>query len=51
MKKQQDDIFDDYAFIMRKAGKWMDEQKVKIEKMERDCAQLRAQAAELEGEV
>ncbi|RTE84094.1 hypothetical protein BHE90_001388 [Fusarium euwallaceae] len=26
MKKQQDDFFDDYAFIMRKAGKWMDEQ-------------------------
>ncbi|RSM16144.1 hypothetical protein CDV31_004607 [Fusarium ambrosium] len=38
MKKQQDDIFDDYAFIIRKAGKWMDEQKVKIEKMERECA-------------
>ncbi|RSL74621.1 hypothetical protein CEP53_000150 [Fusarium sp. AF-6] len=35
---------------MRKAGKWMDEQKVKIERMERECARLRAQAAELEGE-
>jgi hypothetical protein len=50
LKKKRDDFFDDFCFIMRKAGKRMDDQRAQIKEQEQIRDRLFAQLADLEDE-
>lgn len=50
LKKKRDDFFDDFCFIMRKAGKRMDDQRAQIKEQEQICDRLLAELADLEDE-
>ncbi|KAI8652030.1 hypothetical protein NCS56_01419700 [Fusarium sp. Ph1] len=50
LKKKRDDYFDDFCFIMRKAGKRMDEQRAQIKEQEQIREPLLAELADLEDE-